>query len=177
MISGLVFAELAELFEYWLARNQCDDEVVRIVTYRRIHRELLAFFVCLTERFARRHEVPEASRFVDSLADGVREDALGHAGYPPSMTRSSELHRATFICRRMQRVRALHAFQSGERVVDQGLLNAAAWAIALQLSVSPIRELNKDQSQVVSKRLGQLADLLLRMPPYLELAVYSARSQ
>jgi hypothetical protein len=170
MIVELVSDELAELFNYWVNRKQCRDEAIRIFVYSRIHRELVAFFVCLTERFACRHGVNEAARFTDALADGVREEAIVQLGYAPAVAPASTLHRARFICKRIDSLRSLHSYKTGEHVVDAGLIRTTAWAIALPLSVSPVSELPQDQSHVLGKRLEQLALLLLRMPPYVELA-------
>jgi hypothetical protein len=170
MIGEVVTEELAELFNYWINRNQCRDEVTRIFVYRQIHRELVAFFVCLTERFACRHGVNEAARFTDALADGVREEAIVQSGYAPAVAATSTLHRARFIIERIERLRSLHSYKAGERVVDAGLIRTTAWAIALPLSVSPVPELQEDESQVLGRRLEQLGLLLLRMPPYVELA-------
>jgi hypothetical protein len=55
-------------------------------------------------------------------------------------------------------------------VIDAGLIRIAAWAIALPLSVSPVSELQMDQSEVLGRRLEQMGLLLLEMPPYVELA-------
>jgi hypothetical protein len=170
MIGELVSEELAELFDYWVSRNQCRDEATGIFVYSRIHRELLAFFVCLTERLACRHGVHDPARFIDALADGVREEALVQSGYPPAVAPASTLHRARFICDRIERTRSLHSYQTGERVMDAGLIRTAAWAIALPLSVSPAPKFQEDQSQVLGRRLEQLGLLLLRMPPYVKLA-------
>jgi hypothetical protein len=170
MIGELVCEELAELFNYWVNSNQCQDEVTRIFVYRQIHRELLAFFVCLTERFACRHGVDEAARFTDALADGVCEEAIVQSGYAPAVAPASTLHRALVICKRIDSLRSLHSYKAGERVVDAGLIRTTACAIALPLSVSPVPELQEDESQVLGRRLEQLGLLLLRMPPYVELA-------
>lgn len=174
LIGELVSQELAELFKHWVNSNHCHDEVTRIVVRNGIHRELLAFFVCLTERFACRHGVQEAARFIDALADGVREEALVQSDYAPAVAPASTLHRADFICKRIERLRSLHSYHAGERVVDAGLIHSAARAIALPLSVSPVPELRKDQSHGVGERLEQLALLLLRMPPYVELSARPA---
>jgi hypothetical protein len=93
MIDEVVSQELTKLSDYWVKRNRVHDEAMRIFVYQRIHRELLAFFVCLTERFAR-HHVREAGRFIDALSDGVREEALIRSGYAPAATAGSTLHRA-----------------------------------------------------------------------------------
>jgi hypothetical protein len=170
MIDEIVSHELAKLFDYWVKRDRIHDEAMRIFVYRRIHRELLAFFVCLTERFAHRHQVQEAGRFIDALADGVREESLFQSGYAPAATSGSTLHRARFICERIESLRSLHSYKAGERVIDAGLIRIAAWAIALPLSVSPVSELQMDQSEVLGRRLEQVGLLLLEMPPYVELA-------
>jgi len=177
MIGELVSEELSELFNYWLSRNQCEDEWMRIFVYRQFHRELVAFIVCLTERFACRHGVQDASRFTDALADGVREEALVHPGYAPAFNPGSMIHRARFICKRIERLRALHPYKAGERVVDDGLLRTSAWAIALPLSLSTLPGPPKDQSHVIGVRLGQHADLLLRMPPFVELSARAGRME
>jgi hypothetical protein len=47
-IAELASSESDHLYDYWLGRNQCDDTGIQAFVGRKIHRELLAFLLCVT---------------------------------------------------------------------------------------------------------------------------------
>lgn len=173
MIAELASQELVELFDLWLNRNQCQEEVIQGFVHRQIHRELIAFFVSVTERFANCHGVENTSLFVDAVADGARDASLAdpRSHYPPVAKPAVGVWRAELDSARVERLRALYPYQKGEDIVSNPLVAESAWRIGLQLSVSPEARFQTDQSWVIGERLRQLANLLLRTPPYQDLSL------
>lgn len=173
MIEELAAEELLELFDYWLMRNRCTDEVTRIVVHRQIHRELLAFFVCLTERFATRHHVPNARELIDVIADGAREASLvdPRTSYPVKKNPQPDAFWLESSARRIEVVRTRHAYREPQSIVGSEVLAATGHVIALQLGLSPLRALQTYQAPMVQERLTQLSTILLRTPPFLDLAI------
>jgi hypothetical protein len=171
-IAELASSELEHLYGFWLGRNRCEDGLLRLVVNWRVHRELLAFLVCVTSRYAERHTVSSPSTLVDAISDlalqitveDARIDCAGAALTPNS-------NRALASIRRIDHLRQKFPYRPSEKILCDHLLNTCAWAIALQLSVSPEKSLRTDWSDVVAKRLGQLSEIMLESRPYSDMAI------
>lgn len=135
VITVLALEECKTLDDNWVSRNPSAKPYFHMFVRARILRELLAFYIAVTDRDATRHRVNQAESLVDAVSDDIREGLLTYPWqlYSREQQREVEVHQAAFIEPHAQWLRRLYPYLASEPLVSASLLGASESAIATLL--------------------------------------------
>ena len=173
LIVEMACDEMETLEAKWIERNPKAAPYLQRAVCRRMLRELLAFYVCVTARFTARHALDNSNQFIDAVADEVREIMSVDPWPRPSRKDAAEIQAqvAWFNESHITWLRERFPYREPEPILAPELLTESATGVTFRLCCASPGERDYDKVfPVIVRRLQQRSGVLFKSPPFLALA-------